>query len=145
MVQMLIRDAADHDTRCKEDATIELNNVTQMESIPSPRVMTSHLFLRQLSNEIVAKQSRVIHVLRNPKDLAVSYYFLSKQMSSFQDMDFQEFAVDFINSAGCQGNQHNVGTTMGYSIFAFPVFQLSSFRSRRYRCVYRLVGQVVKA
>ena len=107
MVQMLVAGKAEHDTRSKENAMIEFNETADMDFIPSPRVLNSHLFLRQLSSEIVEKRSRVVHVIRNPKDLVVSFYFHMKQLRMFQDNGFEDFALKFLNSTDFQGNNKN--------------------------------------
>ena len=103
MTQMLVAGKAEHDARSKEHAMIEFNETGHLDSFPSPRVLNSHLFLRQLSNEIVEKRSRVIHVLRNPKDVVVSFYFHMRQLKVFQDNGFEDFALNFLNSTDFQG------------------------------------------
>ncbi|XP_076435088.1 sulfotransferase 1C2A-like [Babylonia areolata] len=103
MARMLITGSAEHDFRTKEHVTLELNSATDIDSLPSPRVLCSHLFPRQLSNDIVAQRSRVVHVMRNPKDLAVSYYFRCKQLSRFQDEGLNVFVEDFLNGTQRQG------------------------------------------
>ena len=104
---MLVAGKAEHDSRSKENAMIEFNETADMDFIPSPRVLNSHLFLRQLSSEIVEKRSRVVHVIRNPKDVVVSFYFHMKQLRIFQDNGFEDFALKFLNSTDFQGNNKN--------------------------------------
>ena len=42
--------------------------------MPSPRLLNSHLVTSCLPKQIVSKKIKIIHVLRNPKDVAVSAY-----------------------------------------------------------------------
>lgn len=43
-------------------------------TIPSPRVLNSHLSFRFLPTELFQKKCKIIHIVRNPKDVAVSWY-----------------------------------------------------------------------
>ncbi|XP_046575821.1 sulfotransferase 1A3-like [Haliotis rubra] len=42
--------------------------------LPSPRFLNSHLLMKHLPDDVRNKKIKVIYVLRNPKDVAVSYY-----------------------------------------------------------------------
>lgn len=46
----------------------------QADEVPSPRFLKSHMLMRYLPREMLAKKTKVIYVARNPKDAAVSYY-----------------------------------------------------------------------
>ena len=45
-----------------------------LDSLPSPRVLNSHLMYAQLPKEIVEKKTKIILTVRNPKDTVVSFY-----------------------------------------------------------------------
>lgn len=99
VAQMLISGKAEHDLRSKEEVMMEFVEVENFHSLPSPRVINSHLFLRQLSTDVVTKKPRVIHVIRNPKDVAVSYFFHITQMKGFETLEesgINEFARTFL-------------------------------------------------
>ena len=101
---MLMKRKPEYDTRPKEVFMLEFNEVDKMADIPSPRVLNSHMLLRYLSKEIVTKRSRVIHVMRNPKDVAVSYYHHMKQVRGREDRGVLAFAESFLDGASKQGN-----------------------------------------
>ena len=42
---------------------------------PSPRIITSHMKFQYLPGEHFNKRGKVILLVRNPKDVAVSYYY----------------------------------------------------------------------
>lgn len=45
-----------------------------LDSLPSPRVLNSHLLYEELPAQIREKKTKVILTMRNPKDTVVSYY-----------------------------------------------------------------------
>ena len=104
---MLIAGKAEHDPICKEQVMVEFVEVDKFEPLPSPRLLNSHLLLRQLSREVVSKKPRVIHVVRNPKDVAVSYYFhlLQTKWSGMADnLEFLDFAKEFLRCGDSKGS-----------------------------------------
>ncbi|CAG2240318.1 unnamed protein product [Mytilus edulis] len=64
-------------------------------TIPSPRMIKTHLPLKLLPEEI--RKSKVIYVARNPKDTVVSNYHFSKQLKTF-DKNFNSFVKAFIRN-----------------------------------------------
>ncbi|XP_067664985.1 sulfotransferase 1A1-like [Haliotis asinina] len=46
--------------------------------LQSPRLLCSHLLMKHLPEDVLKKRIKVITVLRNPKDVAVSFYNFSK-------------------------------------------------------------------
>lgn len=66
--------------------------------MPSPRVMTSHLPSRNLPKDHIAKGGKIVHIIRNPKDVVLSAFHhynqdphvtevhgVSKDLSTFLD------------------------------------------------------------
>ena len=51
------------------------------DSLPSPRVLNSHLLYDQLPREVQQKKIKIVLMLRNPKDTVVSYYNHHKSMA----------------------------------------------------------------
>ncbi|XP_063402712.1 sulfotransferase 4A1-like [Mytilus trossulus] len=64
-------------------------------TIPSPRMIKTHLPLKLLPEEI--RKSKVIYVARNPKDTVVSNYHFCKQLKTF-DKNFNSFVKAFIRN-----------------------------------------------
>ncbi|XP_067648886.1 sulfotransferase 1A1-like [Haliotis asinina] len=68
------------------------DNVTKMQAfmemvpekgyagLPSPRILSSHLLMKHLPDDVLNKKIKVIIVLRNPKDVAVSFYNFLKSL-----------------------------------------------------------------
>ncbi|KAH3739273.1 sulfotransferase 1B1-like [Dreissena polymorpha] len=64
-------------------ALIEQTTEKNFESTPSPRVISTHLPLRYLPKQLEQKKTKMVLVLRNPKDCAVSYYHVMTGMRVF--------------------------------------------------------------
>lgn len=58
---------------------------------PAPRLMNTHLQARFLAPALEKGRAKVIVVLRNPKDLVVSYYHFYKTRPGRAIPDFDEF------------------------------------------------------
>ncbi|XP_033111040.1 sulfotransferase 1A1-like [Anneissia japonica] len=50
------------------------------EQLPSPRLIVTHLPLKFLPRQVFEKRAKVLYVIRNPKDTAVSAYYFMKPM-----------------------------------------------------------------
>ena len=48
-----------------------------------PRIIRTHLRSKYLPKDIIEKKARVVHLIRNPRDVAVSYYHYSKISAVF--------------------------------------------------------------
>lgn len=90
------------------------DSISFVESLPSPRCMRSHLCTHLLPEGIETVKPKVsfqvsnktffnylfqvIYVMREPKDLCVSYYFYLKMGHKFE-IDFEDFCELFMNDA----------------------------------------------
>jgi len=53
---------------------MELAGAQELNKLPSPRVLNTHMWLDFLPEQIFQKKSKIIFTTRNPKDTASSYY-----------------------------------------------------------------------
>ena len=51
-------------------------------SAPSPRILNTHLAVTCLPEQIISKNTKIIHVMRNPKDIVTSYYHHFKHFNA---------------------------------------------------------------
>ncbi|KAM8883011.1 amine sulfotransferase-like [Synchiropus picturatus] len=67
---------------------------------PSPRLFSSHLTPALMPPGLKEKKAKIIYVMRNPKDVAVSFYHFSKILRDLETpQSFDQFFEDFL-----QGN-----------------------------------------
>ncbi|XP_046558839.1 sulfotransferase 6B1-like [Haliotis rubra] len=57
---------------------MECASEVKYANLQSPRLLCSHLLMKHLPEDVLNKKIKIITVLRNPKDVAVSFYNFSK-------------------------------------------------------------------
>uniref|UniRef100_A0A2C9LP63 Sulfotransferase domain-containing protein n=1 Tax=Biomphalaria glabrata TaxID=6526 RepID=A0A2C9LP63_BIOGL len=91
VTQMLLRQTTDYEKRTKEQVMLESpGGLERAEQETSPRILNSHNPFVHLPQEIISKKTKIIHVIRNPKDAAVSNYWHLKNIHNVQDLQFQQ-------------------------------------------------------
>lgn len=99
---MLTSGQAEYAPGPKEDTMLEFRSVDKLDSLPSPRIFNTHLRLSNLPRQMVEKKCKIIFVVRNPKDIAVSMYsHMSAKGSSFAYKgNFDDFLSLFKSDIG---------------------------------------------
>ncbi|KAG6934096.1 sulfotransferase family 6B member 1 [Chelydra serpentina] len=73
----------------------------KIKSFPSPRVFITHLNYDNIPKAVFGTKAKVLVVLRNPKDAAVSYYhFYNKNPGLPNVSSWDEFFQKFMNGEG---------------------------------------------
>ena len=67
-----------------------------INALPSPRLLNSHYPITWLPKQMEDKRTKLIHMIRNPKDIAVSFFYQIKTLNyEFEDeppfVTFSEF------------------------------------------------------
>ena len=84
---MILAGRHDLDDILEKDAgMLEFHFKGQIDALPSPRVLNSHLLFRHLPADMLKKKTKTIFLYRNPKDVAVSFY---KFHSSFAVYEYE--------------------------------------------------------
>ncbi|XP_061169611.1 sulfotransferase 1B1-like isoform X1 [Saccostrea echinata] len=79
ITSMLLKQQDDYTQKTKETAFLEfVDDFCELEKMPSPRILNTHLPYRWLPRSHVENKRKVIHVIRNPKDMFVSFYYFQK-------------------------------------------------------------------
>ncbi|XP_019383048.1 PREDICTED: sulfotransferase 6B1-like isoform X3 [Gavialis gangeticus] len=69
----------------------------RMKKIPFRRVIRTHLMSQNLPKSVFTNKAKILLLLRNPKDLATSFFKFSKVMAPFPTYDdWDEFFKDFM-------------------------------------------------
>lgn len=98
IIPRLLRNSLDSDHKQTDQMLEFVEDLESLKSMPSPRVMTSHLLSRNLPKDHIAKGGKIVHIIRNPKDVALSAFHhynqdphvtevhgVSKELSTFLD------------------------------------------------------------
>lgn len=83
MASMIQRGKAEYDKNFKVAAMLEMRSLNALNSIPSPRVYNTHVYPSCFPVDVLKKKVKIIHVMRHPKDIAVSFYYHFKQLNIF--------------------------------------------------------------
>jgi hypothetical protein len=74
VVCMLMKQKAERIDAIKEWNMIEGMQQTLFDSMPSPRILNTHIYFRHLPKDFQNRKCKILYMLRNPKDVAVSFY-----------------------------------------------------------------------
>ena len=70
-----------------------------LSNLPSPRVMHSHAPLRMLSDDVRNKRGKIIALVRDPRDVCVSFWHFMQKFTS-KNIPFDIFLEKFMNGKG---------------------------------------------
>ncbi|CAM4648383.1 sulfotransferase 6B1-like [Lepidochelys kempii] len=74
----------------------------KIKSLPSPRLFTTHLHYDNIPKAVLGSNAKVLVLLRNPKDAAVSYYhFYNKNPGLPNVSSWDEFFQKFMSGEVC--------------------------------------------
>ncbi|XP_060569225.1 sulfotransferase 1A1-like [Ruditapes philippinarum] len=96
---MLIQGRADTIPKSKSKNMLEHQTAEFLEKVESPRVLNSHLNIKHLPKQIFEDKLKTILVLRNPKDLVVSFYHHTKGIKCYgYNGKWEHFFKLFLNN-----------------------------------------------
>ena len=72
------------------------NSITDVDKLPSPRIIKTHLIFEMLPKQCMEKPIKLIYVTRNPRDACVSFYNHWKLLEAYTG-SFEDFAELFLN------------------------------------------------
>ncbi|KAM4018350.1 sulfotransferase 1 family member D1-like isoform 1-T1 [Anomaloglossus baeobatrachus] len=84
------------------------SGVEQLNGTPSPRLVKTHLPIQLMPDSFWEKNSKVIYVARNAKDVAVSYFFFHKIVKALPDPGpWNTFLENYMNGNVGYGSWHD--------------------------------------
>ncbi|XP_025090218.1 sulfotransferase family cytosolic 1B member 1-like [Pomacea canaliculata] len=107
VISMLMQGKAEYDVRPKEHLMVEMTELDKLTSMPSPRVLNSHLpFFMLPWQQMKERRTKVVFVYRNPKDSCVSYYHHlgGNEDNVVHGMEFKDFCDLFFQEECNHGN-----------------------------------------
>uniref|UniRef100_A0A0B7BDQ2 Sulfotransferase domain-containing protein n=1 Tax=Arion vulgaris TaxID=1028688 RepID=A0A0B7BDQ2_9EUPU len=88
IMHMLITGKTRMSTIGKEyDGGIDFMPDLILDSLPSPRILNSHLLYRELPTGVKEKKVKIVLMVRNPKDVVVSFFHHHKHLKNFYGYD----------------------------------------------------------
>jgi hypothetical protein len=90
---MLLKNKAEYTKEVKEFSFLEaIPDINIVDKFPSPRALNTHFPYRWLPKQHKENGGKIVHVLRNPKDIIVSLYHHLKNTNEFGEIpDFKTF------------------------------------------------------
>ncbi|XP_067680719.1 sulfotransferase 1A1-like [Haliotis asinina] len=106
IVTMLRAGNSEYSKKAKGFAMLDPPNFEEADELPSPRVLNTHLYFRHLPENLVEKKIKTILILRNPKDVSVSFFnhLNGVKLSHGFDGTYSEFLDLFLE--GKMSNGH---------------------------------------
>ncbi|KAK3723856.1 hypothetical protein RRG08_008660 [Elysia crispata] len=96
ILHMLFRGTTHYATQPKEVNMLEfIEDLSVLDQMTSPRVLNSHLYTALLPEQVVEKKVKLVHLIRNPKDCVVSYYYHVRQYAT-EKLTFDNFIKGYI-------------------------------------------------
>ncbi|KAK0054998.1 sulfotransferase 1A1 [Biomphalaria pfeifferi] len=79
VTHMLLHKTTVYERRIKECLMLEATpDLDIFKEEPSPRIFNTHVVMDHYPQEVLTKKTKIIHVIRNPKDVWVSFYYQNK-------------------------------------------------------------------
>lgn len=96
ILHMLTRGTTDYAPNPKEFAMLEMTkDLTTLDQMKSPRILNSHFYIAQLPKQVFEKKVKLVHLIRNPKDCALSYFNHMKQNAP-KEFNFDNYIKGYI-------------------------------------------------
>lgn len=79
-----------------------LDDLNLINKMTSPRTLNTHLPYRWLPRKHLENDGKIVHVVRNPKDVAVSMFFHFKETGEFigsEKLDFDDRVNSMLSDA----------------------------------------------
>ena len=96
---MLANGKAEYAPHVKETRMMESTPMHSLDSLTSPRILNSHLPFKQLPRDLISRRCKMVYLLRNPKDICVSFYHhLTKKISFNYEAPWNDYFPMFLGS-----------------------------------------------
>ncbi|XP_067655375.1 sulfotransferase 1 family member D1-like [Haliotis asinina] len=94
IINMLVSGSAENVPFTLESGVLEVASDTALQSLPSPRILTSHAQSHLLPADLKRRTVKTVYIIRDPKDVAVSWFHFYR---SFPNNAYQGSWDDWIH------------------------------------------------
>ncbi|XP_046559739.1 sulfotransferase 1B1-like [Haliotis rubra] len=85
IINMLLNGVIETIPDRKESLHLEQASQEELDKFPSPRVLSSHLLFEELPREVIDRKTKIVYLIRDPKDALVSWYTCIKKINLSYD------------------------------------------------------------
>ncbi|XP_061172334.1 sulfotransferase 1B1-like [Saccostrea echinata] len=97
VASMLVRHKAERIPEIKETAMMEGLTEETFDNMSSPRVINTHVYFKYLPKDFFDKKCKILYIIRNPKDIAVSFYNHHRKLLEYEfDGAWEDYLKRFI-------------------------------------------------
>ena len=124
IIPRLIHNSLEADENRMYDFMMDYVDFETLKQRPSPRVMTSHLPYRNVPTKHLADGGKFIHIIRNPKDVALSafHHYSADPFVVEEILEFPVFLDNFLRG--------------GNTILNVPVMKNPKYHSNDQRNIF---------
>ena len=102
---MLLQGSTDYHPDTKSSFMLEaMVDFKELDKVPSPRILNTHLPYRWLPRNHIENGGKIVHVIRNPKDVCVSLYHFMRGIpdigTNMDRMTWEQYLENLIFSEG---------------------------------------------
>lgn len=96
---MLISGKTEYANKDKGSVMLEASSQEEFKSLASPRILNSHTLPRHMPRDFFERKRKIVFLLRNPKDVAVSFYNHSYNLTKIYNYngEFKNYLNNFIS------------------------------------------------
>ncbi|XP_035826897.1 sulfotransferase 6B1-like [Aplysia californica] len=115
VITMMLQGEAKLSLRNKQQTFVDVVNPTKLATLPSPRVLNSHVHFQDMPRQVVEKKTKMVLTIRNPKDTAASFYNHHRTIARYgYDGPFNKWFPLYLNGRGPTMRDHATVTVPGY-------------------------------
>ena len=98
---MLLNKKAERIERVKEMVMLEGMTKQNYETESAPRVFNTHIYFKYLPEDFRRRRCKILYILRNPKDAAVSFYNHHSKIKEYEyDGQWDSYLRRYIKGDG---------------------------------------------
>ncbi|XP_067655406.1 sulfotransferase 1C2A-like [Haliotis asinina] len=85
IINMLMNGSTETIPARKESFHLEQASQEELDKYPSPRVLSSHLLFEELPREVIDRKTKIVYLIRDPRDALTSWYTCIKKINRSYD------------------------------------------------------------
>ena len=102
IITMLVNNTITLASGTKGQRTLEgITELSVLDSLPSPRILNTHLSFKYIPTKHVQNKGKIVHMIRNPKDICVSlYHHARRDVVMNYDVPWETYFENWVSGKG---------------------------------------------